>query len=533
MKSNEKNLFISKLAKLFDSEWYLNNNPDVALSNLNPLKHYLKHGASEGRNPNPLFDAKWYLKRNKDVSISGMDPLLHYIEHGASEGRNPNPLFFTSWYLEQYPDVVESGMNPLVHYIKHGDKGNYDPNPFFDTTWYFEHYPDAAESGLNPLVHFISYGATHGYDPSPIFDTSWYREQYPDVAKAGINPLGHYLSSGIAAGRYPNKYIEAFKWIQGNSRIRKNRITRNIPSYPVLPEGASYILQPNNERLIELHERYSKLDSPVAEVSVWSREYVRNDINLQNFRDDCAFVWQFRDGNEKLHYILSATYVKNVDTLGLFDLLKEDEYFGVNTFVFNDQYCLSRDLMDSILEINFLERHLKISKIPDINVLDIGAGYGRLAHRMAIGLPAISNIFCTDAIPESTFISEYYLNFRGVDKKAKVIPLYEIEETLVHNNIYLATNIHSFSECTIGAIKWWLDLLKKHKVRYLMIEPNADNHNGTKLISTETDNSRIEIMPELESRGYKLIANEPTYLDSSIQENGVSPTHYYLYELTL
>lgn len=37
-----------------------------------------------------LFDPEWYLQRYEDVSKSGMDPLMHYVVHGAAEGREPN-----------------------------------------------------------------------------------------------------------------------------------------------------------------------------------------------------------------------------------------------------------------------------------------------------------------------------------------------------------------------------------------------------------------------------------------------------------
>ncbi|CAG0993429.1 hypothetical protein RHIZO_02376 [Rhizobiaceae bacterium] len=37
-----------------------------------------------------LFDAKWYLKTYKDVAEAAADPLRHYVAHGALEGREPN-----------------------------------------------------------------------------------------------------------------------------------------------------------------------------------------------------------------------------------------------------------------------------------------------------------------------------------------------------------------------------------------------------------------------------------------------------------
>ena len=38
-----------------------------------------------------LFDAEWYLRHYTDVAASGIDPLRHYVQFGASEGRAPNP----------------------------------------------------------------------------------------------------------------------------------------------------------------------------------------------------------------------------------------------------------------------------------------------------------------------------------------------------------------------------------------------------------------------------------------------------------
>ncbi len=67
-----------------------------------------------------LFDEKWYLEKNPDVAASRMDAYRHYLCHGATEGRNPSSRFDSRWYLDIYPDVRRSGMNPLVHYLRFG-----------------------------------------------------------------------------------------------------------------------------------------------------------------------------------------------------------------------------------------------------------------------------------------------------------------------------------------------------------------------------------------------------------------------------
>jgi hypothetical protein len=72
----------------------------------------------------PFFDAAFYLSTNPDVATNGMDPATHYLRHGASEGRDPGPRFGTRGYLARYPDVATSGLNPIVHFELYGrDEG--------------------------------------------------------------------------------------------------------------------------------------------------------------------------------------------------------------------------------------------------------------------------------------------------------------------------------------------------------------------------------------------------------------------------
>ena len=72
---------------LFDEQWYLVNYPDVAKNNIDPLEHYLLHGADERRNPSKLFDTRYYMQKYPDVVNSGLNPLIHYVKHGINEGR--------------------------------------------------------------------------------------------------------------------------------------------------------------------------------------------------------------------------------------------------------------------------------------------------------------------------------------------------------------------------------------------------------------------------------------------------------------
>jgi lipopolysaccharide biosynthesis protein len=65
-----------------------------------------------------VFDAGYYLAQNPDVRMADIDPLRHYIRNGWQEGRNPSARFDTHWYLAQHPDAQQTGINPLLHYIR-------------------------------------------------------------------------------------------------------------------------------------------------------------------------------------------------------------------------------------------------------------------------------------------------------------------------------------------------------------------------------------------------------------------------------
>lgn len=77
---------------LFDAAWYLEKNKDLQSTAVDPLVHYLRSGAREGRDPHPLFDSDWYLATNQDVAASDVNPLVHYLRSGVAEGRAPNPV---------------------------------------------------------------------------------------------------------------------------------------------------------------------------------------------------------------------------------------------------------------------------------------------------------------------------------------------------------------------------------------------------------------------------------------------------------
>src|SRR5690606_2203470 len=65
---------------------------------------------------NGVFDRDYYLENNPDIAQSGFDPAWHFCRYGWKELRNPAPGFDMWWYWCRYMDPARAWMNPLVHY---------------------------------------------------------------------------------------------------------------------------------------------------------------------------------------------------------------------------------------------------------------------------------------------------------------------------------------------------------------------------------------------------------------------------------
>ena len=75
------------MRRMFDVEYYLRSNPDVARDGYDPFMHFAEHGWKEGRSPNRWFDSKFYLGAYEDIRKARINPFLHFIIAGRKEGR--------------------------------------------------------------------------------------------------------------------------------------------------------------------------------------------------------------------------------------------------------------------------------------------------------------------------------------------------------------------------------------------------------------------------------------------------------------
>jgi glycosyltransferase involved in cell wall biosynthesis/SAM-dependent methyltransferase len=103
-------------SEFFDAEWYLTANPDVRSAGLDPARHYLDFGASEGKKPGPVFDGEEYLASHADVAAAGINPLVHYLRFGRAEGR-PLRAAYRDW-LARFGELSEVDRTAIRFHIE-------------------------------------------------------------------------------------------------------------------------------------------------------------------------------------------------------------------------------------------------------------------------------------------------------------------------------------------------------------------------------------------------------------------------------
>jgi glycosyltransferase involved in cell wall biosynthesis len=195
-------LELTSAKRFFDAAAYLTLYPDAHSYKAGPWAHYVNHGQSERRTPNPLFDPLWYCAQTDDQIT---DPFGHYLTQGWRKLLSPHPLFDPIWYLAHNPDLISANLDPIAHYLEHGWHEGRPLHALFDPTWYLDAYSDVRASGVEPLSHFLVSGWRQGRRPHPLFDTKWFLEQNADLRGSDVNPWLHYIQHGWREGRSPHR----------------------------------------------------------------------------------------------------------------------------------------------------------------------------------------------------------------------------------------------------------------------------------------------------------------------------------------
>ena len=193
---------------VFDADYYLKNNPDVAKWANNDkdkaLQHFVSCGMAEGRRGNEAFDVQSYYNEYPDLRAAFGTDIVRYYEHyatfGKGEGRHPSGC------------ASIKGMRTSL--------GGTDYSAVYDPDYYLEHNADVRSfysRSVGSLVllddtgvigHFVSCGMAEGRRGNEAFDVQSYYNEYPDLRAAFgtdiVRYYEHYATFGKGEGRHPS-----------------------------------------------------------------------------------------------------------------------------------------------------------------------------------------------------------------------------------------------------------------------------------------------------------------------------------------
>ena len=186
---------LAALRRAFDAGFYRRMYPDVQGSDAALLRHYLRHGWKEGRDPAPDFSTLAYADANLDVIHKGHNPFVHYVGFGRHEGRPSFPAGTRVSDVHLLRDagtaLSSASLRRDRELVRH----------FFNPGYYRASNPEVTGSDDDLIDHYLTIGWKKGRNPSPLFSLRFYLDTYPDVAAAAINPLIHFALNGRAEGR--------------------------------------------------------------------------------------------------------------------------------------------------------------------------------------------------------------------------------------------------------------------------------------------------------------------------------------------
>lgn len=91
---------ISLKGRVFDSGFYLSENPDVAAYGGPLVEHFFRYGLYENRRAR-FFDSNWYFDVHTDLKSARIDAWSHYCQYGNAEGRSVR-YFYINSYIERF-----------------------------------------------------------------------------------------------------------------------------------------------------------------------------------------------------------------------------------------------------------------------------------------------------------------------------------------------------------------------------------------------------------------------------------------------
>jgi serralysin len=253
--------FFSFDLELFDRDFYLAANPDVAAAGFNDeelINHFRTNGIDEGRPFSLVFDFNFYRNANPDLAnFSPRELFNHFRDDGLAEGRRFSPFVDLDFYIDAYKKRTELDTNfpddfngveslnkqwlrLLISELNNPEIASAEVaegesaflfSPYMDIQEvYLPSNPDLQAAGFNlkeALQHLQLNGLNEGRRFSIILDTDFYIENNLDLQAAGLNnreALDQFILYGVDESRRPSLLYDTDYYRENNQDLKEQNL---------------------------------------------------------------------------------------------------------------------------------------------------------------------------------------------------------------------------------------------------------------------------------------------------------------------
>lgn len=142
------------------------------------------------------FDASYYLLNNPDVRVADVDPLFHFIKFGWKEGRDPSPEIKITTFLNEYKDLEKINNHQLVDSFKTNHEKDSKTTSVEDDTL------------DNPKLHFRLASIRRGFLFLKKFGFKEFIKKVRSKAVAPLPPIVNKSDNSFVSIQSGNPYMQ-------------------------------------------------------------------------------------------------------------------------------------------------------------------------------------------------------------------------------------------------------------------------------------------------------------------------------------
>ena len=164
-----------------DYEAFISNSESGTLNN--KFLTFNAFGSNAANDKFLIFDADYYLRQNPDIAAVKIDPLLHFSQQGKLENREhryvlipkPSTITTSSTVIAEIDGVGDS----LTNNSQNPEYSDRYPQAYltFNRQYYLKENPDVKIAQINPYTHYLTLGIQEGRSPNFYFDSLSTSEQ--------------------------------------------------------------------------------------------------------------------------------------------------------------------------------------------------------------------------------------------------------------------------------------------------------------------------------------------------------------------